>query len=79
MVMLENEMRLMIQKESSTRLYAYRLSDGVLEPAGTIPYAAPAAYDGKRMCYVQTVDGVRWVYVLRAGGQEFYRMALEWL
>ena len=79
MCVMENENRLLILKNSQTRLLAYRLSDGGVEPAGTMPYAAPAAYDGKRLCYVVTVDGVKWVYVLRAGGQEFFRYAIEWM
>lgn len=79
MVVMENENRLLILKNSATRLYAYRLSDGGLEPAGTIPYAAPAGYDGKRMVYITTADGVKWVYIMRAGGQEYYRYAIEWI
>jgi hypothetical protein len=79
MTVLEDNNRLWFLKESSTRLYSMRLSDGVVETAGTLPYAAPAAYDGHRAEYVKSVDGVKWVYVLRAGGQEFYRYALEWL
>lgn len=79
MTMLPEYGRIMILKDSSTRLYAYRLSDGGVEPAGTLPYAAPSAYEGKRLCYVSTVDGVKWVYAQRAGGQELYRYALEWL
>lgn len=70
--------KLMILKESSTRLYSYDLTTGIMEPAGTLPYAAPAGYEGHRMCYVKTTDGIPWVYVQRAGGQELYRLALEW-
>ena len=79
MAVMENENRILIHKESQTRLYAYRLSDGQVEPAGTLPYAAPAAYDGKRVCYITTADGVKWVYVFKAGGQEFFRYAIEWM
>ena len=79
MTMLDENNRIWLLKESTTRMYAYRLSDGILEPAGTLPYAAPAGYDGHRAEYVKTSDGVKWVYILRAGGQEYYRYALEWL
>lgn len=76
---LHDHGRLVMHVNSTTRLLAYRLSDGFLEPAGTLPYAAPANYDGHRLRYIKTADGVPWLYVLRAGGQEFYRLALEWL
>jgi len=79
MTMLDENNRIWLLKDSATRMYSYRLSDGMLEPAGTLPYAAPAAYDGHRAEYIKTADGVRWVYILRAGGQEHYRYALEWL
>lgn len=79
MTVLADDNRLWILKDSATRMYTYRLSDGFVEPAGTMPYAAPVGYDGQRAVYLKTVDGVKWVYILRAGGQEYYRYALEWL
>lgn len=71
--------RLLINVQGANRILAYRLSDGAGEPVGTLPYAAPTAYDGHRMCKVRTADGVDWLYFLRAGGAEYYRLALEWL
>lgn len=71
--------KLVIQKEGSTRVYIIDLLTGVLEPAGTLPYAAPAATDGKRIKFVKSPDGAEYFYVLRAGGQEFFRVPVEWL
>ena len=71
--------KLIIYKDGTTRLYAYDLTTGTMEPAGTMPYASPAGYEGHRMCYAKSSDGVPWIYIQRAGGQEFYRLALEWL
>lgn len=71
--------KLIILRDSTTRLYSYDLTTGIMEPAGTLPYAAPAGYEGHRMCYAKSADGVPWLYVQRAGGQELYRLALEWL
>jgi hypothetical protein len=79
MTVLPENNKLWILKESATRIYTYRLSDGIVEPAGTMPYAAPSGNDGQRAVYLKTVDGVKWVYILRSGGQEYYRYALEWL
>lgn len=71
--------RLVVFKEAAQRVYIHHMVTGVLEPAGTIPYAAAGTYDGKRATYIKTPDGVEWIYWLRAGGQEFLRVPLEWL
>lgn len=71
--------KLFVQKESSTRCYTFSMLTGELEPAGTLPYAAPGGLDGKRAKFVRTPDGIEWMYFLRAGGQEFFRVPLEWL
>jgi hypothetical protein len=70
--------RLLVHKESLNRIIAYRISDGYVEGVGTIPYAAPSGFDGHRMCKVTAADGTDWIYYLRAGGAEFFRLALEW-
>ena len=69
--------RLALHYQSSTRLYAMRLTDGFIEPLGTIPYASPSSYDGTRMENVVSLDGINWLYFQRAGGGEFYRCAIE--
>lgn len=79
MAMLHGKRRMLIQKEGSTRLYALSMVTGVLEPFATMPYANPSSFDGHRARYVKTADGVEWLYILRAGGVEFFRVALEWL
>lgn len=77
--MMHGQRKLFIQKDGQARCYTHDFLTGQLEPAGVMPYANPVAYDGKRSRYVVTPDGVQWIYVLRAGGQEFYRMPVEWL
>lgn len=79
MAMLHGKRRMMIQKEGSNRLYALDLTTGILEPFGTMPYAAPSTYDGHRARFVRTPDGVEWLYIMRASGAEFFRIAVEWL
>lgn len=71
--------KLFIQKEGQTRCYMYDLMTGELEPAGSLPYAGPGTQDGKRAKFVSTPDGAEFMYLLRAGGQEFYRVPLEWV
>jgi len=77
--MLHGKRKMFVQKEAQARCYAFDLLTGILEPAGVMPYASPGAYDGKRAKFVKTADGVEWIYLLRAGGQEFYRIPAEWL
>lgn len=71
--------RLFIAKEGSQRTAFYDLTTGILEPGPFMPYSVPIAYDGHRSRFVKTPDGVEWLYHLRPGGQEFFRVALEWL
>jgi hypothetical protein len=77
--MLHGKRKLLVQKEAQSRLYTFDLLTGILEPAVNMPYASPGTYDGKRARFIKTSDGVEWLYILRAGGQEFYRVPLEWL
>lgn len=71
--------KIFIQKDGSVRCYALNLLTGELEPFGVMPYAAPATYDGKRSKFVRTPDGAEFIYIQRSGGQEFFRVPVEWL
>jgi len=77
--MITGKRKLLIQKEGTTRLYALDLLTGILEPFGTMPYAAPGGQDGKRARIVTTADGAMFLYIMRAGGPEFFRVPIEWL
>lgn len=74
----DGQRKMFIVKESSLRLYTMNFSTRQLEPGGTMPYAAGSAYDGHRARVVTTTDGVQWLYVLRNGAAEFFRVPLEW-
>ena len=74
----DGQRKVILQRESTTRLLALNLATRELEPLATVPFANPAAYDGKRLKYVKTPDGAEWLYVLRAGSSEFFRVPLEW-
>jgi hypothetical protein len=75
---LHDNNRIALHVQGTTRIMAVRLSDVFFEPFATLPYAAPVAYDGRRLVYLPSQDGVHWLYFQRAGGGEFYRCALEW-
>lgn len=71
--------KLLVQVQGATRIYAIDLLTGIAEPIGTMPYAAPSAVDGKRARVVNTPDGAQFLYIMRAGGPELFRVPLEWL
>ena len=77
--MVHGRRRIFFQKEGTTRTYFMNIATGVFEPGPTLPYAAPSGYDGKRARHVISPDGVEFLYFLRAGSFEFYRIPLEWL
>ncbi len=70
--------KMFVQKDGSPRCYIIDLVTGQVDAAGFMPYAAPAGYEGHRARFVRTPSGVEWMYLMRAGGQEFFRVPLEW-
>jgi hypothetical protein len=74
----DGQRKIIIHKESTTRLYALNIATRELEPLATMPYAGPSAYCGKRARVVTNSDGSQWLYMQRAGGGEFFRVPLEW-
>jgi hypothetical protein len=77
--MLSGMRRIILHQEATTRILTANLATKTIEAFGTMPYTNPGSYDGKRLRAIKTVDGARFIYILRAGGQEFYRVAVEWL
>lgn len=71
--------RFIINIGATQRLYIWNPVVGTLEPITFLPYTAPSGYDGKRLRYIRTADGVEFLYALRAGGQEFFRLPMTWL
>lgn len=78
-ILIPSKNKLAIYKDLSQRVAAIDLATGLWETMGNHPYIAGTAVEGKRVEYVVTPDGVEWLYLLRAGGQEWWRVALEWL
>ena len=77
--MMHGKRRLFVHKEGQPRTYLLDLTTGMYEPGPTIPYIPALAYEGKRSKFVTTPDGVQWLYHIRAGGQEFFRVPVDWL
>jgi hypothetical protein len=77
-VFWKGQRKIIVHKEATNRLLAMNLGTRQMEPFATLPYAAPAAYDGKRLRMLRTADGVDWLYYFRPASNEFFRVALEW-
>ena len=72
--------KIYIQKDATGRIFAMNVLDGDVESAGTVPYAMGTALIGQKMCIIETVDGLKYLYILRhtgaATGTEMYRILL---
>lgn len=77
--LLHSKRKMVVFVQGSIRSVMYDLTTGVQDAGPMMPYANPSGFDGHRARYVKTADGVEWLYQQRAGGQEFFRVALEWL
>lgn len=62
----------------SGRIVYYDLLKNTIENASTIPYGHSTAVSGNRMEIIQTVDGLKYLYVMRHSGQEMWRVLLYW-
>lgn len=78
MVLHPTANKLIVYKDLSQRVLALDLSTGLWEVIGNHPYIAGTGVEGKRIEYVDTADGAAFLYLLRTGGQEFFRVPLEW-
>lgn len=64
--------------DATTTLRTFRLDVNTLqvETLGTPPYAHGTPSIGSRMAVIETVDGLKYLYVMRHGGQEMWRTLL---
>lgn len=70
--------RVCVHIGGSSRIYYVNMVTGLLEPIPQLPYTPPVAYEGKRLRVIR-VNGAEWIYFMRAGGQEMFRLAAEWM
>jgi hypothetical protein len=77
-VFWKGQRKVITHKEGTNRLMAMNLGSRQMEPLATLPYAAPAAYDGKRLRQIRTSDGVDWLYYFRPVSNELFRVPMEW-
>jgi hypothetical protein len=70
--------RIYIQNGSSGRIYYYDIAKNIVENSSTIPYGMSAAVIGNRMELIKTEDGLKYLYLMRNSGQEWWRTLLFW-
>jgi hypothetical protein len=63
---------------SSSRIGYIDLNRMEVIPAGQTPYAHGAGVQGNRMDIVETVDGLKYLYLMRQTGAEFWRTLIFW-
>lgn len=70
--------RVYVQPNSSNRVYYIDTVTGKVDNAGQIPYGQAAQVLGQRSFVAETEDGLKYLYILRNNGTEFWRTLLFW-
>lgn len=65
-----------IKEVVAGRVYYYDIANNKMVLAGTVPYGMGAATIGNRMEVVTTIDGLKYLYVLRHATTDMWRMLL---
>jgi hypothetical protein len=63
---------------ASSRIGYIDLNTREVIPSGQTPYAHGAGVQGNRMAMVETVDGLKYLYIMRQSGAEFWRTLVWW-
>jgi len=61
---------------SSSRIGYINLTTREVIPFGQVPYGHGAGVQGNRMDILETVDGLKFLYLMRQTGTEFWRTLL---
>ena len=59
-----------------TRVFAIDINKLTVDPIGIHPYANGAGVQGNRLEIIETEDGLKYIYILRSSGAEFWRTLL---
>jgi hypothetical protein len=76
MTSYDGDNRVYFHRNATGRIYYYDFTDNNLYNAGTIPYGMGSATLGNRMSIIKTEDGLKFLYIPRHSGQEFWRLLL---
>jgi hypothetical protein len=70
--------RIYIQKDATGRIMYFDITKNQIINSSTVPYGMGTAIVGNRMEIITTEDNLKFLYVMRHGGQEFWRTLLFW-
>jgi hypothetical protein len=65
--------RIYFQKDASSRIFYYDISKNEIIPFATIPYGMSTSVLGNRMEIIQTIDGLKYLYIMRHSSNEMWR------
>lgn len=78
MYVYDGQDRIYFTKEATGRLMYYDVAKNIVVPASTIPYGMSTAISGNRMEIIKTVDGLKYLYIMRHSSTEMWRVLLFW-
>ena len=70
--------RIYFQKDVTGRCYYYDVVENMITPSSTCPYSQGTGSIGNRMEIITTEDNLKYLYMIRNGGQEMWRTLLFW-
>ena len=70
--------RLYINNNSTNRVYYLDLTNNTCQSSGYFAYGHSTAITNNRMEIIQTADGLKYLYLMRNSGTEFWRTLLFW-
>lgn len=76
MTAYDGEDRVYFHRDATGRVYYYDFTDNNIYNAGTIPYGMSTATLGNRMAITKTEDDLKYLYIPRHSGTEFWRLLL---
>lgn len=76
MTAYDGEDRVYFHRDATGRIYYYDFTDNNIYNAGTVPYGMSTATLGNRMAIIKTEDDLKYLYIPRHSGTEFWRLLL---
>jgi len=76
MTAYDGDDRVYFHRDATGRIYYYDFTDNNLYNAGTVPYGMSTAVLGNRMAIIKTEDDLKYLYLPRHSGSEFWRLLL---
>jgi len=73
----DGEDRIYYTPNATGKVYYYDLSKNEIHSCGTISYGMSTAILSNRMEVIKTVDGLKYLYIMRHTGQEVWRMLIN--